>query len=458
MLETERTLKIQNELLLREKETFLQQSQRDREELSKKMEHEKELLNVTLEAMSRELSKMREEKNFLSDTFSKERKELERKHEAEMTELRKRLERNKQELMTRLREEHKQAAQAIQRSTDTTIAALKEKLIKAERKINEMEEHFKKEKNKMEHQFEHDKMELEQRTQKISQELKVILEQDYYRRTQDERKVHENAMSSLRREISDLRESKIRLENALSEQQMIAYNLGRDINLLKSEVQVSIPRKTEQSLLERELQELRHRNEKLKLATKEAQFFNSELFKWDKGKNCPVLRTAQELKSMDSIGKPSLKDGRLTYISDGQKPLLVVAEDQIVHEGNPTVQIDEPIYMASQSSNTGEQQHSVPSLFYSNEDAPVRFVEQRTIAFQSSNDRLEKELEKMGQKLDSLENRKNDLMQEADNEAVTGITSNQSTSTVRVYSGSTSSYQQTRLDSPRPSTPNQFYQ
>jgi len=42
------------------------------------------------------------------------------------------------------------------------------------------------------------------------------------------------------------------------------------------------------------------------------------------------------------------------------KPLLVVAEDQIVHEGNPTVQIDEPIYMASQSSNTGEQQVNIP--------------------------------------------------------------------------------------------------
>ena len=181
LLETERTLKIQNELLLREKETFLQQSQRDREEPSKKMEHEKELLNVTLEAMSRELSKMREEKNFHSNAFSKEKKELERKHEAEMTELRKRFERNKKELMTRLREEHKQAAQAIQRSTDATIAALKEKLIKAERKISEMEEHFKKAKSKMEHQFEHDKMELEQRTQKISQGLKIILEQDYYR-------------------------------------------------------------------------------------------------------------------------------------------------------------------------------------------------------------------------------------------------------------------------------------
>lgn len=89
--------------------------------------------------------------------------------------------------------------------------------------------------------------------------------------------------------------------------------------MLKSEAQVSSSRKTEQSLLERKLQELRHKNEKLKLATKEAQFFHSELFKWDRGKNCPVLRAAQELKSMDSIGKPPLKDGRLTYISDGQK-------------------------------------------------------------------------------------------------------------------------------------------
>lgn len=53
-----------------------------------------------------------------------------------MAELRKRFERNTQEIMTRLREEHKQAAQAIQRSRDATIAALKEKLIKAEDQRN----------------------------------------------------------------------------------------------------------------------------------------------------------------------------------------------------------------------------------------------------------------------------------------------------------------------------------
>lgn len=55
---------------------------------------------------------------------------------------------------------------------------------------------------------------------------------------------------------------------------------------------------------------------------------------------------------------------------------------------------------------------SAPSSVYSNEDKSARFFEQRTLDLQSSNDRLEKELEKMGEKLDSLENRKNDLMQE----------------------------------------------
>ena len=304
LLETERLLKVQNELLLREKEALLGQSKRDREELSKKMEHEKELLNVTLDAITRELSKMREEKNFLSVSFTKEKKELENKHEAEMTELRKKLERNKQELITRLLEENKQAAQDVQRSTDATIVALKDKLAKAERKMNEMEEHYKKEKSKLEHQFEHEKMELEQRSQKISQQVKTIFEQDFYRRSQENRKVHENALSSLKSEILELRESKNRLERALLEQQMIAYNLGRDINVLKSETRVSSPRKSEQSLFERELQELRHRNEKLRMATKEAQFYKSELIKWDGGKNCPVMRTAQEMTYLASPEKP----------------------------------------------------------------------------------------------------------------------------------------------------------
>lgn len=56
--------------------------------------------------------------------------------------------------------------------------------------------------------------------------------------------------------------------------------------------------------------------------------------------------------------------------------------------------------------------HSVPSSAYSNKGAPTRFVEQRGSSLQSSNDRLGKELEKMGEKLDALEDRKNELMQE----------------------------------------------
>jgi len=40
------------------------------------------------------------------------------------------------------------------------------------------------------------------------------------------------------------------------------------------------------------------------------------------------------------------------------------------------------------------------------------FVEQRTWDLQSNNSRLEEEFEKMGERLDSLEDRKNDLLQE----------------------------------------------
>lgn len=190
------------------------------------------------------------------------------------------------------------------RTADATIAELKDKLAKAERKVIELEENFKKEKSKLEHQFEHEKIEIEQNTEKIAKELKIFLEQEFYRRSQDERKTYENTLSTLRSEIFELQESKRRLERALSEQQMIAYSLGRDINALKNEPQATSPRRQEQSLLERELQELRHKNEKLKIATKEAQFYNRELVQWDSAKNCPVLKTAQELKSVATATKP----------------------------------------------------------------------------------------------------------------------------------------------------------
>lgn len=49
---------------------------------------------------------------------------------------------------------------------------------------------------------------------------------------------------------------------------------------------------------------------------------------------------------------------------------------------------------------------SAPSSKYSNDDLA------RSITLQSNNDRLEKELERMGEKLDYLENRKTELMQE----------------------------------------------
>ena len=303
-MDTERSLKMENELLMRDKHTLLEQNKKDKEELSKKMEHEKELIQVTVDALSRDMSKMREDKNFLVDSFSREKKEVERKHDTEMTELRERLERNKQELVTRLREENNQSIEAIQRSREATITALRDKLAKSEKKVNEMEGNFKREKGKLEHQFEHEKMELELRNQKVTQEVKIILEQELSKRSQEETKIRENTMSSLRSEIAELRGSKSRLETALSEQRMLAFQLQRDINLLKGGTLVSTPRNADLSFLERELQELKRKNESLKMATKEAQFFNNELLKWDSGKNCHVLKAAQELKYMASPGKP----------------------------------------------------------------------------------------------------------------------------------------------------------
>ena len=54
---------------------------------------------------------------------------------------------------------------------------------------------------------------------------------------------------------------------------------------------------------------------------------------------------------------------------------------------------------------------SVPRSKYSNGDS-ARSVEQRSLTLQSNNDRLEKEFERLGEKLDYLENRKTELMQE----------------------------------------------
>ena len=47
----------------------------------------------------------------------------------------------------------------------------------------------------------------------------------------------------------------------------------------------------------------------------------------------------------------------------------------------------------------------------SNEDT-TRFLEQRSLTFQSNNDRLEKELEKLEEKLVDLKERKTELIQE----------------------------------------------
>lgn len=45
-------------------------------------------------------------------------------------------------------------------------------------------------------------------------------------------------------------------------------------------------------------------------------------------------------------------------------------------------------------------------------EGKTRILEQTSLRFQSNNDRLEKELEKMGEKLMDLEERKTDLMPE----------------------------------------------
>ena len=296
MFDIERSLKTENEVLMRDKQTLITQNRQEKEELSKRMDHEKKLMQVTLEAMSREVSKMREEKNFQANSFSMERKDIERKYESEVAEIRNRLEKKQQEMLTRLHDEHKQSIDAMQRPSDMSISGLKEKLGKSERKIKEMEEYYRNEKSKSEYWFEHVKMELEQKNQTITQEVRITLEQEFNKRCEEKRKVQEVMVSNVRTEIKELRGSNARLDKALSEQRMLAFNLERDINLLKGGTRVSAPRKNELSVLERELQELRYKNEKLKMATKEAQFFNNELVKWKSEKGCQVLQTVQELK------------------------------------------------------------------------------------------------------------------------------------------------------------------
>ena len=55
---------------------------------------------------------------------------------------------------------------------------------------------------------------------------------------------------------------------------------------------------------------------------------------------------------------------------------------------------------------------SISSSVYSNEDAPTQSFEQRVTTPKSSDSQLEKELEQLGETLNSLERRKNDLIQE----------------------------------------------
>ncbi|XP_067016652.1 golgin subfamily B member 1-like [Acropora muricata] len=439
MFDIERSLKTENEVLMRDKQTLITQNRQEKEELSKRMDHEKKLMQVTLEAMSREVSKMREEKNFLANSFSMERKDIERKYESEVAEIRNRLEKKQQELLTRLHDEHKQSIEAMQRSSDMSISGLKEKLGKSERKIKEMEEYYRNEKSKSEYWFEHVKMELEQKNQTITQEVRITLEQEFNKRCEEKRKIQEVMVSNVRTEIKELRGSNARLDKALSEQRMLAFNLERDINLLKGGTRVSAPRKNEPSVLERELQELRYRNEKLKMATKEAQFFNNELVKWKSEKGCQVLQTVQELKC----------------VARAEKPL--VFEDYTVNETKDPETFDEAIGGGLHSSPRGEQQRPVLSLTSSNEDEPTRSLEQRVTSLKSNNAQLEKELVEMGERLDELEDRRiNYLTQEgADkaNQPGNYPASKQPKSTgFRVYSTG-SNYRQSRLSSSMPSPP-----
>ena len=193
----------------------LKDIQNEKNENKRQFEREKKVLEATIQALTKELAKAKQEKKDFKKKQKKDKAELEEAFESEKREMKQMWEKGKVDTINRIEEEWSEK--------------LKTEQIKTEIFKEELQENYKAKLKQMTIKFKAEKAELGRRLadaasettslDEAKREMQANLEDEYKRKSQRERENIESTLQGLRREIEKLQEHRKQLQSQMEQRE-----------------------------------------------------------------------------------------------------------------------------------------------------------------------------------------------------------------------------------------------
>lgn len=197
---------------LAQMKTRVKEMQSERNEMKRRFEREKNVLEATIQALTKELEKGKQEKKDLKKKQKKDKAEMEEAFENEKKEMRQIWEKCKLDTINQIEEEW--------------IEKVKSENAKSEILREELRGDFEARMKQMKLKFKAEKAELEKRLANATSEanslaeakkdMEATMEEDYRRKLQKEKENIESTLQGLRQEIARLREHRKQLQSQMS--------------------------------------------------------------------------------------------------------------------------------------------------------------------------------------------------------------------------------------------------
>lgn len=190
----------------------MKEMQNERNEMKRKFEKEKKVLEATIQALTKELEKVKQEKKDLKKKLKKDKVEMEEAFENEKKEMKQMWEKCKLDTINQIEEEWTERM----KSENAKSEILKEEQQgNFEARIKQMKLKFKVEKTDLERRLA-DAISESNALAEAKKEVEASLEEDYRRKLQKEKENIESTLQGLRQEIERLQEHRKQLQNQMS--------------------------------------------------------------------------------------------------------------------------------------------------------------------------------------------------------------------------------------------------
>lgn len=184
----------------------------EKNEMKRKFEREKKVLEATIQALTKELEKVRQEKKDLKKKQKKEKAEMEEAFENEKKEMKQMWEKCKLDTLNQIEDEWIEKM----KNENAKSEILKEELQgNFEARIKQMKLKFKAEKGELERRLA-DAISESNSLKEAKKEIEAAMEEDYKRKLQKEKENVKSTLQGLRQEIAKLQEHRKQLQSQMA--------------------------------------------------------------------------------------------------------------------------------------------------------------------------------------------------------------------------------------------------